>query len=85
MPKSIRSAGLKALGRAIATARKEQGMTQRQFAASLGIDQGVMARIEIGMRRLDVVEFITLARAMNVEPSALLKVVEEATPASHRI
>lgn len=85
MPKSIRSEGLKALGRAIAEAREERGMTQRQFAARLGIDQSVLARIEIGMRRLDVVEFISLARAMNMEPSVLLKVVEEATPASHRI
>lgn len=85
MPKSIRSDGLIELGKAIVNIRQSRNMSQRQFAESLGYRQTFISKIELGTRRLDVVEFIVLARAMNADPVKLLKIVEEATPSTQRI
>lgn len=85
MPNSIRSEGLLALGEAIAKIRRSRGMSQRQFAASLGVRQTFISKIELGTRRLDIVELIVLARAMNVDPIELVRAVESATPDSQKI
>ena len=85
MPKSIRSPGLLALGRAIAEFRQSQGLSQEQFAARIGCQQSFVAKVELGVRRLDVVELIVLARGMQVKAVDLLRRVEEATPDSQRI
>ncbi len=85
MPRSIRSNGLLALGRAIADIRQSRGMSQQLFAASVGCRQSFIAKVELGVRRLDVVELVILARAMNVDAAELLRKVEEATPRSDRI
>lgn len=85
MPKSIRSDGLLALGRAIAEIRHARGMSQRQFAASIGCGNTFLEKVELGVRRLDVVELVVLARAMEVEAAELLRRVEVATPRSQKI
>lgn len=85
MPNSIRSEGLLALGEAIAKIRRSRGMSQRQFATSLGVRQTFISKIELGTRRLDIVELIVLARAMNVDPIELVRAVESATPNSQKI
>ncbi len=48
--------------------REGAGLTQRQLAARVGRDQSVIARIETGERRLDVVELFTLCVAMGLDP-----------------
>jgi len=85
MPRSIRSEGLLALGRAIAEIRGSRGMSQEEFAATIGCSQSFVARVELGTRRLDVVELVVLARAMKVDAAELFRRVEEATPQSQRI
>lgn len=85
MPRSIRSEGLLALGRAIAEIRASRGMSQRQFAASIGYSNTFLAKVELGVRRLDVVELVILARVMDVDAAELLRTVEKATPQSDRI
>ena len=75
MPKSIRSDGLLALGRAVAEIRLARGMSQRQFAASIGC-RGTF---------LEKVEMDALAQAMKVEAGDLLRRVEEATPATQSL
>lgn len=85
MTQSIRSDGLLALGRAIVEIRAARGMSQRQFADSIGYRNTFIAKVELGVRRLDVVEFVVLARAMNVDAADLLRKVDEATPLSQRI
>lgn len=85
MPKSIRSTGLLELGKAVAEQRVKNGMSQREFAASMGYRQSFISKIELGHRRLDIVEFIVLARAMNVDPALLLNRIEAAVPQDHRI
>ena len=84
MPRSIRSEGLLALGRAIAEFRASRGMSQEELAAQLGRNQSVVAKLELGVRRLDVVELVVLARVMKVDASDLFKKVEAAIPQSQK-
>ncbi|MDV7143521.1 helix-turn-helix transcriptional regulator [Tropicimonas sp. TH_r6] len=85
MPKTIRSPGLLALGAAIVRIRTTRGMSQAEFAESLGYQQSFIAKIELGNRRLDVVELVLLARAMKADPVELLNVVQRAVCADDTI
>lgn len=53
-------------------ARKEKGITQTQLAEALGKPQSFIAKVESGERRLDVVEFVHLARLVEVDMSSVL-------------
>ncbi|AHJ74787.1 helix-turn-helix domain-containing protein [Kosakonia sacchari] len=57
---------------ALKRARKERGITQAQLAEALGRPQSFIAKIESGERRLDVVEFVHLARLVGIEPSKVI-------------
>lgn len=85
MAKTIRSSGHEALRVALIAARKRAGLTQAELAARLKCHQSFMARVESGERRIDVIELIVLARAMNANAVDLLSAAEEATEADHRI
>lgn len=58
---------------ALKKARKERGITQAQLAEALGRPQSFIAKIESGERRLDVVEFVHLARLMGLELGDVLE------------
>lgn len=47
--------------------RKNAGLSQRQLAERLGREQSVVARIELGERRLDVVELFRLLKALDAD------------------
>ncbi|TDL74892.1 XRE family transcriptional regulator [Palleronia sediminis] len=85
MTKTIRSEGHEALCQALIDARKAAGLTQAELAQRLRCHQSFVARIESGERRVDVIELVAITRAIEVTTSEILKVVEEATPADHRI
>ncbi len=48
--------------------RREAGLTQRELAAKLGREQAMIARIESGERRVDVLEFYTLLTILCADP-----------------
>jgi transcriptional regulator with XRE-family HTH domain len=52
----------------IRSLREKAGMTQRDLAAALGREHGMVARIELGERRVDLVEAFELFRALNANP-----------------
>ena len=52
-------------------ARGRAGLTQQQLARKLGRPQSFVAKYENGERRIDIIEFAIIARAMNAEPVAL--------------
>lgn len=85
MSKTIRSVGQTELCRVLVESRKSRGVTQAELAARLGCQQSMIARLENGERRLDVIEFINFARALAVAPSELLARVEQLMPAGHRL
>jgi len=57
-------------------ARKKAGLTQQAVAALLGKPQSFVSKYERSERRLDVPEFIALARAIGVAPRTLLRNIE---------
>lgn len=71
MPKSIFSGAHKHLVNVLIEARRESGMTQAQLAAAVGKDQSFISIIEGSQRRVDVLEFCKLARAMGQDPTVM--------------
>jgi transcriptional regulator with XRE-family HTH domain len=69
--KSLRTKAHKSLIAVIVATRKEAGMTQRDLAERMGRQQSFIAKVENGERRLDIIEFIDLAKAMKVDPATL--------------
>ncbi|MCX7112978.1 MAG: helix-turn-helix transcriptional regulator [Proteobacteria bacterium] len=62
------------------SARKEADVTQQELANRLGKPQSFVSKYENRERRLDVVEFLQIARTLEVNPSDLLKKMEIKTP-----
>ena len=70
--KALRSPRHRALCAAMVAARKAAGLSQHELAVRLKTSQTVIARIEIGERRIDVIEFIDLARTLRIDPREVL-------------
>lgn len=60
----------------LVAARRAQGLTQADLARRLGRSTNFVFRVEAGARHLDVAEFIAIARALEVDPYALLRQAE---------
>jgi transcriptional regulator with XRE-family HTH domain len=71
--KTLRSRGNKILIELLVTARKSAGLTQRDLADRLKRPHSFIGRIEAGERRVDVVEFIEIARVLGADPHAILE------------
>ena len=56
-------------------ARKAANLTQHQVAKRLRRPQSFVAKYEGGERRVDVVEFIEICKAVEADPNKLLKVL----------
>ena len=61
------------LVRALADARKSAGLRQVEVAKRLGKPQSFISKMETGERRIDVVEFLLLCRAIGSDPLELLR------------
>ena len=72
-------------GSLLVEARKTYGLTQRELAARVGKPPSFIAKIEVGERRLDVVRFIALARAIGGVELALLEVLVSTLPVDFAI
>lgn len=57
-------------------ARKAARLSQGALADRLDRHQQFVSRYEIGERRLDVVEFVDIARALGIDPAAIVTAVE---------
>jgi transcriptional regulator with XRE-family HTH domain len=57
----------------LVAARKAAGLSQQVLADRIGRPQSFVAKVEGGERSLDVVEFVAIARALELEPHQLLK------------
>ncbi len=69
----LRSKRHKALITAIAEARTATGDSQREFAKRIGRTNNFVWRIEAGERKVDVLEFIEIAKAAGIEPDELMR------------
>lgn len=77
MPKTIFTGANKVVVDTLRAAREEAGLTQAQLAALIGKDQSHISLIERSQRRVDVVEFLTLARALRRDPADLIRAIRE--------
>lgn len=61
----------------MAAARKAANLTQATLAQFLNKPQSFVAKYENGERRLDVIEFLLVARVIGIDPCDILRAVEE--------
>lgn len=73
MVRSIHTEAYRRLIAGLVEARTAAGLTQQALADRLGRPQSYVAKVEGCERRLDVVEFLTIAREIGVDPMPLIK------------
>ena len=71
--KSLRTPQHHELLRQLIQAREGAGLTQHKLAKRLGRHQSFVAKYEGGERRLEVVEFLQICRAIGVKPEQVLR------------
>jgi transcriptional regulator with XRE-family HTH domain len=69
----LRSARHRALLAAIVEAREATGLSQREFAKKLNRTNNFVWRIEAGERKVEVLEFIEIAKAAGIAPDELMR------------
>jgi len=67
MKKSIHTEKYKHFCELLAEARESKGLTQKQVANKLGKPQSFVSKYENGERRLDVLEFVQICKAIGVD------------------
>jgi HTH-type transcriptional regulator/antitoxin HipB len=72
MQKTLRSPRHLRLIQLIVEKRKAAGLSQADLAKAVGRYQSVVAAIESGGRRLDVIEFLDLAETIGFDPHDIL-------------
>jgi transcriptional regulator with XRE-family HTH domain len=71
--KHLRSRGHRALLAVLVASRREAGLTQRELAERLKRPHSFVSKIESGERRVDVLEFVEIAKALKVDSVDLFK------------
>lgn len=81
MAKTLRKAEHTHLIALLKHERHRAGLTQQEVADRLGVPQSFVAKYEGGERRLDLIEFVAVARAVESDPVDLLaRLLEVSTP-----
>ncbi len=75
MVKTIYQESYQAFIKQLVLARKASGLTQMQVAEKLSKPQSYIAKVEGADRKLDVMEFVELCQAINVDPTTLIKLL----------
>jgi transcriptional regulator with XRE-family HTH domain len=68
MKKTIHSRQSECVRKMIVALRNKTGLTQRQLAVKLDREHSFVGRLELGERRLDLVEFFWLCQACGSDP-----------------
>jgi transcriptional regulator with XRE-family HTH domain len=79
LDKSVHSEGQSAFCDLMVKARKSAGLTQHELAKRLRRPQSFVAKYEGGERRVDVLEFIEICKALEADPNKLLKILLQRT------
>ncbi len=62
--------------------RKELGLTIRTLADKLGVPHAIVGKIEDGTRKVDVVEFVEICFALNLDPRTEIEIIVKALESS---
>lgn len=76
MSRSTANPAYRAFIQALVASRRGAGVTQAQLANRLNRPQSFISKVERLERRLDVVEFCDMARAMGWSPAELLGLID---------
>lgn len=80
MPKTVFTGAHRHLVEVLTEARKDAGLTQAELAGRVGKDQSFISLIEGAQRRVDILEFVALARATGRNPVELFEAVAARLP-----
>ena len=75
MRQSPRSPSHKKLIELLVQKRLANGLTQLQLALMLGRPQSFVAKYELGERRIDVIEFIEIGEALQLDKCAAIELI----------
>jgi transcriptional regulator with XRE-family HTH domain len=81
MPKTTFTDSYREMLAILVAARRSAGLTQIELSARLGKPQSWVSNVERGHRRVDVIEFCAIARALGSNPTTLFGLLIERLPA----
>ena len=85
MSKTVFTGAHKHLVRVLKDARTKSGLKQEELAERLGRERTMISLIETGQRRVDVLEFYAIAKALGVNPTELFDELSKKLPDSIEI
>ncbi len=85
MPTSRFTLAYEAFLDALVALRKHTGVTQVELAERLGKPQQYVSKSELGDRRVDIIEFVAICRALDIDPKDALSAVLKRLPKSFDI
>ena len=74
---TTRQVNYRAIGEAIAKARRAAGMSEAQFAEKLGRSPASIHKMEAGRLTIYVDDFFNVARCLNVDPVKMMRDIEK--------
>ena len=80
MPKAVFSDAYKVILFHLIQERKQAGITQQELANRLNRPQPFISQIENGVRRIDVLEFYAIAKAIGTDPAWLFNQIAKELP-----
>ena len=80
MAKAKFSSEYKRLCALLVQARESAGLRQIDVAERLTQPQSYVSKVELGERRLDVVEFLEFVRAIDADPIRIIRAVRKKQP-----
>lgn len=73
MPKSVFSEEYERFRQLLIKARKVANLTQTELSAKLSRPQSYVSKYERGERRLDLIEFLEVAKALQLNPAVFIE------------
>jgi transcriptional regulator with XRE-family HTH domain len=80
MPRSLFSDAYTSFREVLVATRKNAGVTQVELAERLDKPQQFISKIENGDRRVDLIEFVAICRALRVDPKDVFAAVLRRLP-----
>jgi transcriptional regulator with XRE-family HTH domain len=77
MPKSVFTKEYERLRKLLVHARHSAGLSQIDLAKKLSRPQSYVSKYERGERRLDVIEFLYISQAIDINPAKILREIAQ--------